>query len=193
MLVVCADVSRRCEGLGRVIGDLGESALVSWGSLTARPDLAEAYPHLVALDPPLAPAGIELLCTAPAGGFAYLAWGEPEVEFALAHARAELDLRPALAELYRALRDLGGTAAGAQLEALLSGTGAHPRSPAMAARMLTVFRELNLASYEDGRCTLAGAGRVELERSPTYAACQTLLDDARSYLATSVPRLPAAA
>jgi hypothetical protein len=123
----------------------------------------------------------------------HLAWGEPEVEFALAHAHAELDLRPALAEVYRGLRDLDSAAEGQQLEALLAGTGTHPRSPTMAARMLTVLRELGLASYESGRCTLVGADRVELERSPTYAVSQELLDGARRYLATAVEPLPAAA
>jgi single-stranded-DNA-specific exonuclease len=126
-------------------------------------------------------------------GFVHLAWGEPEVEFALAHAGAELDLRPALAELYRGLRAADGSAEGAQLEALLAGNGTHPRSPAMAARLLTVLRELELASYDAGRCTLVGADRVELERSATYAACQEQLEGARRYLAGAAQALPAAA
>jgi single-stranded-DNA-specific exonuclease len=194
VLVVCADVSRRRQALAQVMGGLGDSALVSWQTLTARPELAEPFPHLVALDPPLSPAAMELLRGAPSAGFAHLAWGEPEVEFALAHAQAELDLRPALAELYRAVRDEEGSADGPQLEALLAGSGTHPRSPVMAARMLTVLRELGLASYAEGRCALAsGADRVELQRSPTYVACQELLAGARSYLATAGRPLPAAA
>jgi single-stranded-DNA-specific exonuclease len=192
-LVVCADVSRRRAPLARVMGGLGHSALVSWHTLAARPGLAEGFPHLVALDPPSSPAGLELLRGAPPGGFVHLAWGEPEVDFALAHAHAELDLRPALAQLYRGLRDAAGVAAGAQLEALLTGSGAHPRSPVMAARLLTVLHELGLASYENGRCTLVGTDRVELGRSPTYAACQDLLEGARRYLAGAVQPLPAAA
>ena len=193
VLVVCADVSRRREALGRVLGGLGDAALVSWQTLGARPELAERFSHIVALDPPLSPAGMELLRGAPSAGFVHLAWGEPEIEFALAHAGAELDLRPALAEIYRGLRDGDGSAEGARLEALLAGSGTHPRSPAMAARMLTVLRELGLASYDAGRCTLLSADRVELERSPTYAASREQLDHARRYLAGAVQPLPAAA
>ena len=99
-----------------------------------------------------------------------------------------------LAELYRAVRAAEGTAGGPELEALLAGVGAHPRSPVMAARMLTVLHELGLASYADGRCVLGpGAERVELERSATYAACQELLAGARRYLAGAVQPLPVAA
>jgi hypothetical protein len=193
VLVVCADVSRRRDAVGRVVGGLGDAALVSWQTLSARPELAERFPHVVALDPPLSPAGMELLRGAPRAGFAHLAWGEPEIEFALAHAGAELDLRPALAEVYRGLRDADGSAEGARLEALLAGSGTHPRSPAMAARMLTVLRELGLASYGAGRCTLLGADRVELAGSPTYPAGQARLETARRYLAGAVQPLPAAA
>jgi single-stranded-DNA-specific exonuclease len=193
VLVVCADVSRRREALGLVMGGLGHTALVSWQTLASRPELAEDFPHAIALDPPPSLEGIELLRGAPPSGFVHLAWGEPEVEFALAHAQAELDLRPALAELYRGLRAADGAAAGPQLEALLAGSGGHPRSPAMAARMLTVLHELGLASYADGRCTLIAGHRVELERSATYGACQKLLDGARRYLATAAEPLPAAA
>jgi single-stranded-DNA-specific exonuclease len=194
VLVVCADVSRRREALGHVMGGLGDAALISWQTLTPRPALAEQFPHVLALDPPLTAAGMEVLRGAPSAGFVHLAWGEQEVDFALAHAQAELDLRPALAELYRAVRNEEGSADGPQLEALLAGSGTHPRSPAMAARMLTVLRELGLASYAEGRCALAsGADRVELQRSPTYVACQELLAGARSYLATAGRPLPAAA
>jgi single-stranded-DNA-specific exonuclease len=194
VLVVCADVSRRRDTLTRVMGGLGDSALVTWQTLAGQPQLAEAFPQLVALDPPVSATGLELLRGAPSDGFVHLAWGEPEVEFALGHAQAELDLRPALAELYRAVRAAEGAAVGPQLEALLAGGGAHPRSPAMAARLLTVLSELGLASYADGRCVLApGAERVELERSPTYIACQDQLEGARRYLATAVEPLPAAA
>jgi single-stranded-DNA-specific exonuclease len=193
VLVVCADVSRRREALGRVIGGLGDAALVTWQTLSTRPELAERFLHVVALDPPLSPTGMELLRGLPSAGFVHLAWGEPEVEFALAHAGAELDLRPALAELYRGLRDADGSAEGAQLEVLLAGSGAHPRSPAMAARLLTVLLELELASYDAGRCTLLGADRVELERSAIYVACQQQLEGARRYLAGAVQPVPAAA
>jgi hypothetical protein len=192
-VVVCADVPRRRAGLDTVIGALGEASLVSWATLATQPELAEPFAHIVALDPPLAAAGVELLRATPGGGFAHLAWGEPEVEFALACAQAELDLRPPLAELYRGLRDAGGAVAGEELAALLAGAGAHPRSPSAAARMLTVLLELGLVTYENERCTLAEPGRVELERSPTYVRCQANLDEARRYLTGAAAPLPVAA
>ena len=62
------------------------------------------YDHLVALDPPPSQAGEDLLTRAPCherAGFAHLVWGPAEVEFALDVAAARLDLRAALAEVYR--------------------------------------------------------------------------------------------
>jgi single-stranded-DNA-specific exonuclease len=193
VLVVCADVPRRHAALIQVVGGIGQVAVVSWTTLAARPELARPFAHLVALDPPADPAGIELLRAAPAGGFVHLAWGEPEVAFALAHEQAELDLRPPLAELYRALRAAGGALAEDELEALLVGSGRHPRSPALCARLIAVLDELGLATFEERRCTLADAGRVELDRSGTYMRCQKRFDAARRHLASVVPPLPAAA
>ena len=192
VLVVCADVSRRRQGLGRVLGGLGNLAAVSWSALASGPGLAEPFQHLVALDPPSDPGGPALLCGLPSAGLVHLAWGEPEIAFALAHEQAELDLRPQLAELYRALRDAGDAPSGDELEALLVGRGTHPRSPALCARLIAVLGELGLASFDGRRCTLIETGRVELERSATYVRCQERLAAARRQLAAPVA-LPAAA
>jgi single-stranded-DNA-specific exonuclease len=187
VLIVCADVSRRRRAIDRVVGGLGEVALVSWRALALDQALAAPFEHIVALDPPATPAGEALLRQAPAGGFAHLAWGEPEVQFALAAAGAELDLRPPLIELYRALKDAGGTLTGDELQQALQGAGQHPRSPALCARLLTVLSELNLATYEDATCTLGNAGKVDLDRSPTYTRCQQRLADTRRHLAAAMP------
>ena len=69
----------------------------------------------VALDPP--PAGDP--ASLPGRGFAHLAWGPAEIEFALAVWRAELDLRPALVVAYRALRDANRPLGGEELERAL--------------------------------------------------------------------------
>ena len=90
----------------RAVG--GADAGRSWDSLAARPELARGFDHLVALDPPPRGAADPLLHTTPR---AYLAWGPAEAEFAVAAYRASLDLRPQLAEVYRALRDLTPEAA----------------------------------------------------------------------------------
>src|SRR5204862_3755470 len=109
VLVVCADVARRRESLERLLGGMGRLALTSWDAFAAEPGLAAAHPHLVAMDPPPIRAGLALLECAPADGpaFAHLAWGAPEIEFALAVARACFGLRPAVADFYRRLRDAG--------------------------------------------------------------------------------------
>jgi single-stranded-DNA-specific exonuclease len=186
-LVLCADLARRRPALEQVFGARG-APLVSWDALAARPELAEPFAHVVALDPPFAGAGEELLHALPGFGFAHLAWGEPEVAFALALAQAELDLRAPLAAVYRALRDAGAATDDA-LRALLEGEGRHPRSPSLCANLLKVLDELGLATYAERQCTLAGAARkVELDSSPTYAACQRRLAAARQYLETATQR-----
>jgi len=198
-LLVCADVPRRRSGVEALIAGLAPDGateppgLVSWPALERAPDLAAPYAHLVALDPPSSTVGEALLTTAPAphvtpgGGLAVLAWGAPESEFARSVARTELDLREALAELYRALRSAPG-AAGAALERLLCGDGAHPRSPVLCARLLKVLGELGLTAFvgtpEGGpRCDIVdGAPRTALERSATYRAAQARLERTEAYL-----------
>ena len=111
----------------------------------------------------------------------------PRSQFALAAAGAELDLRPPLVELYRALKDAGGTLTGDELQQALQGAGAHPRSPALCARLLTVLSELSLATYDGGHLHAERSGTVELDRSPTYTRCQQRLTDARRHLAAAMP------
>ncbi|MEX2194359.1 MAG: single-stranded-DNA-specific exonuclease RecJ [Thermoleophilaceae bacterium] len=193
VLVISADVARRQEGLEAVLGGMGAAlrpdaacglAVADWHALAAEPGLAAEFDHLVALDPPPHPSGQDLLAAAPGGRYAHLAWGEPEAAFALSVTAAELDLRPALAEAYRALRDAGG-GAGEALAALLRGNGRYPRSPALCGRLLRVFCELGLVELDTHavRChVLPGAGRTELDRSPAYRAYAARLADARAWL-----------
>ncbi|HKP89159.1 MAG TPA: single-stranded-DNA-specific exonuclease RecJ [Thermoleophilaceae bacterium] len=182
--IVCADVARRRPGLELVIGgivravateeELACPALVSWDDLVADPALAGDHRHLLALDPPLDPGAVEAVAAAPAapGALLHLAWGPAETEFALGVARAELDLRPAVTTVYRALRD----AADQRLLPHLAGLGLPPRA---AARAVLVLVELGLVELRgsDGERTfeLLRAERTELERSETYRACAARL------------------
>ena len=84
------------------------------------------------------------------------------MEFALAVARAGLDLRPALVDCYRALRD--GDEGTDALAAALRGSGTHPRTPAVCGRLLRILVELKLVSYRQGS---EGAGWRLLEAAPT--------------------------
>src|SRR5439155_21865625 len=178
VLVVCADAARRAPALEPLIGGLARGgarlALASWDALATRPDLAEPFDHLVALDPPPAPAGEGLV--------GYLAWGPAEVEYALAAARAGLELREPLAELYRALRD-ARTLAGDELERALRGDGAHPRSPALCGRLVRVLVELGHGAYEGRGCRFVETNPVGIESSAAYRAYRERLAGAERYLA----------
>ena len=185
VLIVCADVARRREALGRVLGRQA-APVVSWAALSADPALAMPFSHVVALDPPFTAAGEELLACLPGFGFAHSAWGEPEVAFGLAVAQAELDLRPPLTALYRALRDVG-EASGEELAALLRGDGRYPRSGALCGRLVRVLVELGLASYSERHLSLIDGVHAELESAPLYQRCQRQLGAARAYLASAMP------
>jgi hypothetical protein len=82
---------------------VGGFALTAHATLAREPRLAAGYAHLVVLDPP----PHEHVAAAP-GPVVHLVHGAPEAAFALAVHEHEHDLRPAVAALYRALRDAGG-------------------------------------------------------------------------------------
>jgi hypothetical protein len=104
--------------------------------------------------------------------------------------RANLDLRPSLIGLYRALRER--PVAGADLERVLRGDGTHPRTPELAARLVRVLSELGLIAYErDGAghpaCRVLEAPRTELEKSAAYRAYAARLAEAERRLAGALP------
>ena len=182
VLVVCADVPRRLRGLD---GRLGGFELCSHLALERDPALAAGRRHLVALDPP-AHAWHAAALEAPdaaGGGFAHLAWGEPELGFAQKINELELGLRAPLAALYRALRDAGG-AAGEEFEDLLRGQPDAPRSPSQAGRALRVLTELGLVSLDRDLLAAvpAAAERTALERSPAFRAYEARREDGERYL-----------
>jgi single-stranded-DNA-specific exonuclease len=194
VLVVCADVSRRLDGLESLVAGIAARvrtsdsrpceglAVASWPELESDPALAEPYMHLVALDPPAWPGGETLLANAPGTGFAHLVWGEAEVEFALAVARRSLDMRAELIAFYKELR-AAGPLAGDQLASVLQGPGPHPRTPAHAARLAAVLSEVGLVAIEPGpSLRMLEARRTELERSPTYMKALERYAMARAYL-----------
>jgi single-stranded-DNA-specific exonuclease len=189
VLLACAHPGRRREAIERLLGGLaaGRLALCSWDALARDPGLAREYEHLVALDPPPLP-GAEAIAAAapcpPGRGHLHLAWGPADADFALRVAEDELELRPALVEAFRALREAGGELRAEALERALRGGGRHPRSAATCGRMLRVLRELGLAEVDaSGRtCRTLAAEQTELERSPAYRAYRARLDDVRAHL-----------
>ncbi|MEA2408129.1 MAG: single-stranded-DNA-specific exonuclease [Thermoleophilaceae bacterium] len=195
VLVAVADVPRRRASLEAVVAGLTREPMcvVSWAALAARPELALGFGQLVALDPP--PGGVsDPLLGATARS--HLAWGPVEAEFAMGAYRAVLDLRPQLAELYRALRELPPEAGTAAVEAALAGSGRYPRTAAVCGRLLRVLTELGLVELDlDARsCRVVEAVRTELESSPSYRAAREELAATERALAPELPReLPAAA
>jgi single-stranded-DNA-specific exonuclease len=195
VLVAVADVPRRRAGLEAVVAGLSEGPMpvVSWAALADRPELAEGFGHLVALDPPPGGVADALLGSAPR---AHLAWGPAEAEFAIAAYRAALDLRPQLAEVYRSLRELPPDAPPADLEHALAGAGRYPRSALACARLTRVLTELGLVELDlaTPSCRVIGGVRSDLELSPTYRAAAEDLAAAEGALAPELPaQLPAAA
>ncbi len=214
-LLVCADTSRRQAGLERLVAGLadgacgagglpegGELAITSWDSLAAEPDLGAGFDHLVAVDPPPGPAGERLLAMAGAtggAGLAHLAWGPAEEAFALVVAEAELDLRAPLTRLYGELRDTPD-ATGEALARVLRGSGRHPRSAALCARLVRVLVDLGLVRWEregvEARCLVLEGVRASLERSHAHRAYLARLAEASRHLASSAEaalQAPAAA
>jgi single-stranded-DNA-specific exonuclease len=193
VLVAVADVARRRASLESLVAGLAPEGLevVSWTALAAAPALAAAHDHLLALDPPPGGASDPLLRAAPAS---HMAWGPAEVEFARAVARAELELRPALVDAWRALRALPPEASQQDVERALRGDGRYPRTPECCGRLVRVLGELGLAELVDGPSVrVLEAERTDLERSPaflTYRERAAVIDRA---LAGEVPRPAAAA
>jgi single-stranded-DNA-specific exonuclease len=194
VLVLCADVSRRREGLESLVAGIGARvrtadgrpcerlALASWDELVAAPELAEPFEHVVALDPPAWPGGEALLASARGGGFAHLAWGPAEVEFALSVARRSLDMRADLVAMYKELRT-AAPLAGEELAAVLQGGGPHPRTAVCAARLVKVLAEVGLVAVDPGpTLRLLEARRTELEGSATYMKALERFAMARAYL-----------
>jgi single-stranded-DNA-specific exonuclease len=206
VLLVCADVPRRRGGLERLLAglarppigpasdphaavDLPDAGLpvIAWPALAADPSLGAGFRHLVAVDPPSFAA--DMAVAARSAGFLYLAWGPAEVDFALAVARASLDLRAPLAHAYRALRK-AGLASGDDLRALLAGDGPYPRSGAVCGRILRVLCDLGLARYENRACRAVSGDRTSLERSSANRAYLRRLAECDRYLAAEAARWP---
>ncbi|MFZ0976499.1 MAG: DHHA1 domain-containing protein, partial [Solirubrobacteraceae bacterium] len=181
VLGVCSDAPRRLSGLSARVGGF---ALISYHALERDPEIAEQFVHLVALDPPASSRARQLL--AGGGGFAHLAWGEPELRFAQQMHELEYGLRASLVAFYRALR-LRGRVTGQELEHLLRGDGPHARPARLAARLVKVLAELELVSLDRDlpALAIAGAAPTALERSPAYRVYAQQYEDGRQFLSSA--------
>jgi single-stranded-DNA-specific exonuclease len=112
----------------------------------------------------------------------HLAWGEPELAFAVHVHERDLDLRQALRALYAALRRAQGGGSG--------GTAALADAhPVVAGRCLRVLAELDLVDVDGERIAVPPpAGRTALERSPSFVAYERRLEEGRRWLSRATPR-----
>ncbi len=148
-LVACC----RCdeEQLDAALGATGDDGpaepgltLADWGALARRPRAARRFEHVVLVDPPPAEelrAAAALARATPgaaanpfAAGFLHLSWGEAEVELALRVSMDEWQLRPAVVEVFRSLRERG-EASGERLARAARRAGQAP-APAGGGRSL---------------------------------------------------------
>ena len=163
VLVVVADCPARLPGLRERIGGF---ALASHLTVEREHATAEAFPHVVYLDPP-AHAWQE---RAAGLGFLHLAYGEPEIAFArAAHARA-WEVRPAAVRLYRELR---------------AGRGRAALADAAAGRALRVLRELRLVG--EGLET-PPARRTDLSQAAAFRAYHVRYEDGLRFLSSATAR-----
>src|SRR3954451_13597211 len=92
---------------------------------------------------------LDTAARAPVAGGVYLGWGAAETAFSRSVMEAELDLRPQLTALYRLLRESDAKgASGESLQAILEGDGRYPRPGRLAARLIRVLTQLQLATYD---------------------------------------------
>jgi single-stranded-DNA-specific exonuclease len=154
----------------RLRARVGGFAVASWDGLEADPGLRSGFRHVVALEPPPRPA--------LASWTTVLAWGDPELRYAGDVLQRDLELRPALAAVFRALRDHGPDGLAGALDGW----------PAPAAgRAVRVLVELGLVEAA-GLHAVAGAARTELERSATFRAARARHDEARAWLSSATRR-----
>jgi single-stranded-DNA-specific exonuclease len=202
---VLAITAHACQRAIALRDRVGGFAVTTWAALEQDPLLAITYTHVVIVDPPPHVDLSALADDVPGDGWTHLAWGGAEIELARRVLAWELDLRPQLAGVYRALRDaaaapppvaigrddlvaVGSSAAvtGSELDAILRGSGAQPRSGAVAGRLLRVLSELGLVAVATEPLAVTvpvPCGRTDLDRSPAFRAYAERLRDGLAFLA----------
>jgi single-stranded-DNA-specific exonuclease len=191
VLAVTAHAPQRARALH---GRVGGFAMCGWTALEDDPELAAGFDHVVAVDPP-PHAHLHALLQRPSGqACAHLAWGEPELRFARRIHEWDFALREPLVALYRRLRR-DGEASGEACEAVLTGEGPQPRSPALAGRLVRVLTELDLIALDRNGPVLRivePPARTALESSAAFRAYHRRLEDGLTYLSTPPIRSVAA-
>jgi single-stranded-DNA-specific exonuclease len=179
---------RRCETAAReAVGALSDHAglaLCDWSVLRLDPSLSARFPHVVLVDPPPFPQLEDLVGNGD--GYLHRCWAEQDLALALRVHDAEWDTRPALGEVFRALRgEDGGVAEGDRLIEILAGLGRFPRAPESAGRCVRVLEELGLITRPSGdghQLRVVSSERTELERSAAYVAFRDRHEEGTQFL-----------
>ena len=137
---------------------------VSLDALARRPGLAARYTHLVALDPPPAPAAASCWRLRPPAASSTWPGERPRPSSRWRCGGPGSTCARRSTSVYRALREAGGCR-GAELERLLRGDGAHPRAAATCARVVRVLLELEPGRGGGGRRAAAAGHRLAAHRA----------------------------
>jgi hypothetical protein len=167
-------------GRGLVVAD--------WGAVELSPRIAEAFEHVVLVDPP--PFG-ELESLAGRGeGFLHLAWGRPELELAMRVHDSQWPQRPALAAAFRSIREAaaasGEELGGEALHLALCGGERRPLAARPSARLGRVLTDLGIVEWR-GTGTTRTLGVVsseakDLERSESFRAYRARHEEGKRFL-----------
>jgi hypothetical protein len=177
-----------------VVADAALRAAMSFDGITLAdylelerdPGLPGGFTHVVLVDPPpFAHLEETVSSSREAGGFLHRVWGEPEWRFSLHALDEQLARRPALAAVFRDLRD-AGEAGGEPLLEALHGSGSRRRGPEAAARCFRVLAELGLVRGSpnggDGTVGVVSSEGIDLERSAAFRAYTARCEEGQRYL-----------
>ncbi len=177
VLVICDCESSKRDSLSGRVGGL---TLCSYDALQRDPRIADAFTHVVALDPPSS-AALESQLRSPAPGrTTHLAWGSAELRFAVDGLDDHHRLRGDLAVFYRALRDGGAD----PLAAAVRG-----RSAVRCGRLLRVLHDLGLVRVDAAAravVVLEHDAPTDVTSSPTFVALLALAEERRRWLTRSI-------
>jgi single-stranded-DNA-specific exonuclease len=162
------------------------ATLADYAELARHPDLADAFEHVVLVDPPPFVHLEELASRSEsATGFLHRVWGDFEWRRARRALDDQLARRDALIAVFRGLRDLN-EAGGEALRQALDGDGERPRGPETTARCVRVLAELGLIEWATdrdlGTVRVVSSERTDLERSAAFRAYSARHEEGRRFL-----------
>ncbi|MEI7625083.1 MAG: single-stranded-DNA-specific exonuclease RecJ [Actinomycetota bacterium] len=179
LLAVCHDTANSLVDLS---GHIGGFTLCSYAFLETDQSVADAYEHVVGIEPPIC-VDQALLLKAGSAGSCVHAWGKAEIQSTQRIFELQSDFRTQLAGLYRSLRDSSSTDGGG-LEDLLQGDHRQSRPPQLAGRLLRVLIELNLVTLdrESLEISVPPSPHTELDQSAAFRAYKARYEDGQRFL-----------